>query len=257
VKWATRAGCHVDRIDLLFRGVQEPGGAPMVIIPSAGLVGMLWPALPTLENREVVIATSITAWFTRMAAEPTPTPARVTLVAGPDLPAVQAELTALRRVHRSSAMLRGRRATVQAVLAAFETADLMHVASHGTFRRDNPLFSAFRLADGPLTVYELERLRRAPRSIVLSSCSAGSTSVRPGDEQMGAAIAFLHLGARSLIAPTDAVDDKLTSNLMTLLHRHIASGSSLATALSFAQTETKLVGPRAWANACLFLAFGA
>jgi CHAT domain-containing protein len=218
----------------------------------------LWPALPSLENREVIIAPSITSWSTRvMAAEPAARPARVTLVAGPDLPAVQAELAALRQVHRSSVMLRGKRATVKAVLAAFETADLMHVASHGTFRRDNPLFSAFRLADGPLTVYELERLSRVPLSIVLSSCSAGSTSVRPGDELMGAAIAFLHLGARSLIAPTDAVDDDLTSKLMMLVHRHIANGSSLASALSFAQTETKLMGPRAWANACLFMAFGA
>ncbi len=245
--------------ELLFGRVQETTrGASIVIIPSAGLVGLLWPALPSLENHEVVIAPSITAWSTRMiAAEPDPTPALVTLVAGPDLPAVQAEITALRQVHRSSVMLRGNRATVKAVLAAFETADLMHVASHGTFRRDNPLFSAFRLADGPLTVYELERLSRVPRSIVLSSCSAGSTSVRPGDELMGAAVAFLHLGARSLIAPTDAVDDDLTSNLMMLVHRHIAGGSSLAAALSLAQTETKLVGPRAWANACLFLAFGA
>ena len=251
------AAQHLD--ELLFGHVPESTkGAPTIIIPSAGLVGTLWPALPSLENREVVIAPSITAWSTRMlAAEPAPTPARVTMVAGPDLPAVQAELTALRQVHRSSVMLRGKRATVKAVLAAFETADLMHVASHGTFRRDNPLFSAFRLADGPLTVYELERLRRVPRSIVLSSCSAGSTSVKPGDELMGAAVAFLHLGARSLIAPTDAVDDDLTSNLMMLVHRHIAHGSSLATALSLAQTETKLVGPRAWANACLFLAFGA
>jgi CHAT domain len=250
------AAQHLD--DLLFGHVPEIGGAPMVIIPSACLVGMLWPALPSLENREVVIAPSITAWFTRItAAEPAPTPARVTLVAGPDLPAAQAELTALRQMHRSSVMLRGKRATVKAVLSAFETADLIHIASHGTFRRDNPLFSAFGLANGPLTVYELERLRRVPRSIVLSSCSAGSARVRPGDELMGAAVAFLHLGARSLIAPTDAVDDDLTSNLMMLVHRHIASGSSLATALSLAQTETKPLGPRAWANACLFLAFGA
>jgi hypothetical protein len=44
---------------------------------------------------------------------------------------------------------------------------------------------------------------------------------------------------------------------MMLVHRHIANGSSLASALSFAQTETKLMGSRAWANASLFVAFGA
>jgi tetratricopeptide (TPR) repeat protein len=247
--------------DLLLGHLEEAAGdAPIVIVPSGSLSGMLWPALPGLENREVVISPSITAWSERMiekTTEPLSTPGRVTLVAGPDLPAVKAELTALRKVHRASVILRGSRATVKAALAAFETSDLMHVASHGTFRRDNPLFSTFRLADGPLTVYELERLGRVPRSIVLSSCSAGSASVRPGDELMGAAIAFLHLGARSLIAPTDAVDDELTSNLMTLVHRHIARGSSLAGALSSAQTETKQIGHRAWANACLFIAFGA
>jgi CHAT domain-containing protein len=34
-----------------------------------------------------------------------------------------------------------------------------HVAAHGVFRADSPMFSSLRLADGPLTVHDLERLR--------------------------------------------------------------------------------------------------
>ena len=37
-----------------------------------------------------------------------------------------------------------------------------HVAAHGTFRADSPMFSSLRLDDGPMTVHDVERLRRAP-----------------------------------------------------------------------------------------------
>jgi hypothetical protein len=50
------------------------------------------------------------------------------------------------------------------VMAAIDGAWLVHMAAHGTFRADSPLFSAIELDDGPLTVYDLERLRRAPRT---------------------------------------------------------------------------------------------
>lgn len=57
---------------------------------------------------------------------------------------------------------------------------------HALFRADNPLFSALQLADGPLTVYDLERLRAAPRDMILSACDDGVSAVRPGDEPAAA-----------------------------------------------------------------------
>lgn len=48
-----------------------------------------------------------------------------------------------------------------------------HLACHGTFRADNPLFSHLQLADGPLTVADLSALRQAPGLLMLSSCDAG------------------------------------------------------------------------------------
>ena len=83
-------------------------------------------------------------------------------------------------------MLPGRRgAQLSAVRAALERADLVHLAAHGTFRSDAPLFSSLRLADGPLTVYELERLRSAPSTLILPACDAAQLEVRPGDELLG------------------------------------------------------------------------
>jgi hypothetical protein len=68
---------------------------------------------------------------------------------------------------------RQRTATAGRVLAALDDCWLAHIAAHGTFRADNPLFSSVQLDDGPLTVYDLEGLRRAPHRLVLSSCESG------------------------------------------------------------------------------------
>src|SRR5207245_7925335 len=76
-------------------------------------------------------------------------------------------------------------ATTNEVATALDGADLAHIAAHGSFRTDNPLFSSVRLSDGPLTVYDLERLSRAPRRVVLSACNTGLALARPGDELMG------------------------------------------------------------------------
>ena len=48
------------------------------------------------------------------------------------------------------------------VLAALDGAWLAHIAAHGRFRADSPLFSSLRMHDGPLTVYDFEQLHRAP-----------------------------------------------------------------------------------------------
>src|ERR671937_2075767 len=63
---------------------------------------------------------------------------------------------------RPPVVLAGRSATTARVLAAIDGAGLAHIAAHGEFRADSPMFSSLRLADGPMTVHDVERLRRAP-----------------------------------------------------------------------------------------------
>ena len=77
-------------------------------------------------------------------------------------------------------MLTGEAATAAAVLAALPHAGIAHLAAHGTFRRDNPLFSSLRLADGPLTVYDLQTLPGVPELVILAACDSGLSLVCPG-----------------------------------------------------------------------------
>ena len=147
----------------------------------------------------------IAAWWSRAAGAPRP--ARVLVVAGPHLHHAAAEVTALRRLYPRAQVLAGRDATVAAVLEAMGRSTLVHVAAHGTFRMDNPMFSTLHLHDGPLHVHELEELEAVPATVVLTACSAGRSGVLPGDELLGTSAVLMALGVRTLVAPLMPVAD--------------------------------------------------
>jgi CHAT domain-containing protein len=94
--------------------------------------------------------------------------------------------------------------------------------------------SSLQLADGPLTVYDLERLVRAPRLIVLASCSAALSEIRPGDELMGLAAALLAQGTTAVVAPLLPVPDGATRPVVLAVHRALGEGASVPAALAVA-----------------------
>ncbi|MFV2022400.1 CHAT domain-containing protein [Micromonospora sp. LOL_023] len=213
---------------------------PLVIVPIGELHAVPWSGLPTCAGRAVTVAPSATAWL-RAAGRQTggpDTPAAdgpAVLVAGPRLPAAETEVRQLGAALPGSRALTGAAATADAVTRALNGAALAHIAAHGRFRADNPLFSTLDLADGPLTAYELERLTSPPGLVVLSACDSGLTGVRPGDEVMGFTAVLLALGARCLIATVLPVPADLTTALMLELHRRMQAGDGPAVALAGAQ----------------------
>ena len=135
---------------------------------------------------------------------------------------------------------------------------MVHIAAHGAFRADNPLFSALELADGPLTAYELERLPAAPGCLIASACDSGLSDVRPGDELMGFAAVLFGQGVRTLIASLLPVPSAGTVTLMVHLHQRLRNGVPPARALHEAQVSLRAGGdPADLATAAAFACFGA
>jgi tetratricopeptide (TPR) repeat protein len=244
---------------LLGEAVRRLGDGPLVLVPPGGLHAVPWALLPSLQGRVMSVAPSASTWLRARKSLNGFNTGGVVLVYGPELPSAADEVAQIAGVYAEDgdvSVLGGGTADVAQVLATIDGARLVHVAAHGMFRTDSPLFSALRMDDGPLTAYDLERLGRAPRRMVLSSCDSGRGATAGADELLGLVSALIPLGTAGVVASVVPVNDAAVVPLMADLHRYLRRGASLAEALRDAQQG---LGSEPTAAACgwSFIALGA
>jgi tetratricopeptide (TPR) repeat protein len=240
---------------LLGSAVADLGSGPVVIVPSARLGPVPWTLMPSLRDRAVTVAPSASTWLRARRRQP-PVQRRVALVAGPRLATGGAEVDQLHDRYPGAVLLGRGSATAGDVLRALDGAWLAHIAAHGTFRADNPLFSSIQLDDGPLTVHDFERLNRAPYRLVLAGCDSGVAAAVGADELLGLVSSLVPLGAAGIVASIVQVNDLAAVPLMMALHDALQKEVPLAEALLAARQATA-GDPLAEATAHSFLALGA
>jgi len=150
-------------------------------------------------------------------------------------PEIDRELDALRALFPDACVLSGDAATRAAFAREAEGRRVVHVASHASFRRDNPMLSGLHLADGDFSFYDVFGLRLAADIVVLSGCNTGTVAVGGGDELHGLVRGFLYAGASSLVISMWAADDAATAGLMRDFHTALGSGAPAREALRDAQ----------------------
>ena len=224
----------------------------LVLAPVGALHALPWAMLPSCRARPVAVSPSSWQWW--QAHQRPARDGHVALIAGPAPEYAATEVLALHGQLPDALALTGPDATVARALAALDGASWGHLACHGTFRADNPLFSHLTLADGPMTVADLPTLRQAPSLLMLSSCDLGLSAVHPGEELQGLAVSLLGLGTRTVIASLGPVDDKTTLALTADLYRRLRAGASPAAALAAAQAA---VLPEQAVSAANFVCMGA
>ena len=193
---------------------------------------MPWTALAELRGRPVTVSPSLERVghgdSRRRRDGPGPRRTRpAAFVAGPALRFADDEVDELAAFVRAGRGARARRVRPRtAVVALFGTSDLVHLACHGAFRTDNPLFSTLALGDGPLTVYDLERAAAMPEVVVLSACSVGSSAAINGGTLLGLSSALGAFGASDVVAPLTPVNDEAVLAVMRRLHERLAAGDA-------------------------------
>jgi len=181
---------------------------------------------------------------------------RRVLLVGPGLESGGAEVPAVAAEDPTALVLDGAHATIAAGLGAMDGAALAHVAAHGRFREDSPLFSSLDLADGPLMVHDLQRLARPPHRVVLSACESGGLAPVGAQELLGLSAALLSMGTAGIVSSLGEVDDAATVEVMVVLHAALRAGAGLGEALLAARTSAA-GDPVLAATAASFTALGA
>lgn len=209
-------------------------GDRRVVITQAGLLsGIPWSMVPGLVGRPVSVAPTATRWVTSRGLSTVRT---VGLIAGPKVPRAVEEVTQAASGW-DAAVLLGDDATVSATVAVASGVDLLHVSAHGQHAVENPLFSAVLLADGPLFGYDLDRLEHVPEIVILSACEVGRSTQRWAEESLGMVNAWLHAGARCVIASPAAVADDEACEVLQDVHRLMAAGTPPGVALAEATAD--------------------
>jgi len=116
---------------------------------------------------------------------------------------------------------------------------VVHIATHGYFRQDNPMFSGIRLGDSYLNLYDLYQLRLPAELVTLSGCATGLNVVTPGDELLGLVRGLLSAGARTLLLTLWDVHDRSTAEFMKSFYRRFREHGHTALALQGAMLELR------------------
>ena len=126
----------------------------------------------------------------------------------------------------------GEEATVDVLRAKADGRRVVHIAAHGFFRPDNPMFSGIRLgASSYLTLYDLYGLKLPAEMVVLSACVTGVNVIAAGDELLGLARGLFRAGAASLLLTLWEVPDQSTAEFMKAFYDRVFTTPNRASAL--------------------------
>jgi CHAT domain-containing protein len=163
-------------------------------------------------------------------------------------PCIQREIRSVAAVVDEPRVFLGRRATFDVLRQAGPTSRMIHIATHGFFRIDNPSFSSVRLADSYLSVYDLYNLNLPVELLTLSGCGTGLNGIAGGDELLGLTRGLLCAGAQSLLLTLWDVNDHTTAEFMQSFYSHLQrQAKSVALRSAMLELRKRYPHPYHWA----------
>lgn len=213
----------------------------LVIVPAGVLHYVPFNALYDtahylIESRSITHSPAASIWQT-LASKEEPKFKQALLIGFADesAPQVENEVLAIKEIFPTAKCFTGDQATFSNFRDNAAKSDVIHLACHGQFRADNPLYSSLHLADGRITVRDVAQQRLSARHVSLSACETGLSKVFAGEEIIGLARGFLSAGVRSILLSLWTVNDEATMRLMTAFYANLQRGCTISASLRLAQ----------------------
>jgi CHAT domain-containing protein len=158
-------------------------------------------------------------------------------------PQILAEVESIAALLPHPELFVGKQATAVVLREKGLGAGLLHIATHGMYRQDNPMFSGIRLGDGYLNLYDLYQMRLGANLVTLSGCATGMNLVAAGDELLGLQRGLFCAGASSLLLSLWDVHDRSTAVLMQKFYKNFIQTKNMARSLQSAMQELRAENP--------------
>jgi CHAT domain-containing protein len=136
-------------------------------------------------------------------------------------PHIVHEVTEVARSLPDPRVFVGEEATETALRTHGATSRFVHLATHGRFRHDNPMFSSVQLGTSRLSLFDLYQLDLPAELVTLSGCGTGLNVAEGGDELLGLVRGLLYAGTQSALVTLWDVNDLSTSEFMSRFYRHL------------------------------------
>lgn len=133
----------------------------------------------------------------------------------------------------------GEEATEEQLRVHGPVSRFIHIATHGYFRQDNPMFSSIRLGNSLLSLFDLYQLHFDAELVTLSGCGTGMNVVIGGDELIGLVRGLLYAGAQTLMVSLWEVHDQSTAEFMQDFYQGFKKSANKANALRSAVLKLK------------------
>ena len=224
---------------------RELAARHLVIVPHGFLHFLpfhaLWDGDQYLADRfEVSYAPSASVY--QLCSKRQAAPHDESLVFGiPDefAPQISGEAHAVAAVLPNARLFLGESATREQLWQYAPSSRFVHIATHGLFRQDNPMFSSVRLGTSDLNLFDLYQLRLSSELVTLSGCGTGLNVVVGGDELLGLVRGLLYAGAQAVLASLWEVNDESTAAFMKCFYQELLHSTSKAKALQTAMRSLR------------------
>jgi CHAT domain-containing protein len=170
-------------------------------------------------------------------------PALVMGIADAVAPLIREEATAVAKIIPGAQLYLDSNATLEVLRGKGGQSRIIHIATHGYFRQDQPMFSGMRLGDSMLSLMDIHQLKLPADLITLSGCVTGVSAVTGGDELLGLVRGLFHAGAKSALVTLWDVHDRSTLEFMTSFYQGLLSGADKAKALQEAAWKVRETHP--------------
>ena len=155
-------------------------------------------------------------------------------------PHIVREVMDVARALPSSRLFIGDEATEAVLRTHGAKSRFVHLATHGRFRHDNPMFSSVQLGTSRLSLFDLYQLELPCELVTLSGCGTGLNVAEGGDELLGLVRGLLYAGTQSALVTLWDVNDLSTSEFMSRFYVSLReAGQDKGIALQRAMRELR------------------